>query len=406
MIYHIFTNNVYPALGGVSINTMYHIKELTKWGHKCILYIPWFNNLHYRKKHFHNLLKLNMTKKDHKKMIRQKFKLSTNVKIKFYNAKPFMITIEGPGGLPLQNLEKIVPFNSNLILVDPNLYFFEFSTIDTSHFNSIVSILHTNYFQYNYPRWINRFKFKPLIDIFISGAYMFCQNFTQPNYAQTSLSLKSSDVSLKKIITYSDKVIAISKSVLETYDDFPLESNKIIINNLIGLPNKYFSIKKYYSQGNNKVFFVGKPIISKGIEEFCQIVSNQEVFIFGSKPEPLVNKLINKYNVKWNYKGIWHQKASELKNYFIFLNASISEGVCTTNIEMIALGKFLVLKNHYSNDIFKKFANVYFYDNVSQAKQIIKQLKHKIPAKINSEKLKKEFSYENIGQKLNNILEK
>ena len=51
----------------------------------------------------------------------------------------------------------------------------------------------------------------------------------------------------------------------------------------------------------------------------------------------------------WYYKGIWHQKASELKNYFIFLNASISEGVCTTNIEMIALGKFLVLKNHYSN---------------------------------------------------------
>ena len=71
---------------------------------------------------------------------------------------------------------------------------------------------------------------------------------------------------------------------------------------------------------------------------------------------------------------------------------------------MIALGKFLVLKNHYSNYIFKKFANVYFYDNVFQAKQIIKQLRHKIPAKVNSEKLRKEFSYEKIGQELNSIL--
>ena len=181
--------------------------------------------------------------------------------------------------------------------------------------------------------------------------------------------------------------------------------NNVVIKNIIGVPDKFFKYKKFSSDRNNKVFYIGKPIILKGIKEFCQILSNQDAYIFGSKPEPLVKKIINYYQVNWNYLGIWHQTAEELKDYFIFLNPSISEGVCTTSIEMLIVGKFLILRKHYSNNIFKNFSNVYFYENIEQAKKIVNKLRYKKPKKVNIRKLKTYFSYKGIGKKILSMLE-
>ncbi|MEM1426689.1 MAG: hexosyltransferase, partial [Cyanobacteria bacterium P01_H01_bin.130] len=62
-----------------------------------------------------------------------------------------------------------------------------------------------------------------------------------------------------------------------------------------------------------------------------------------------------------------------------FINPSLSEVLCTTTAEAIAMGKFAVMPDHPSNEFFKRFKNAPYYDPDDEALALVNALESEQP---------------------------
>ena len=69
----------------------------------------------------------------------------------------------------------------------------------------------------------------------------------------------------------------------------------------------------------------------------------------------------------------------ELAQYKTLINLSESERFCTTTAEALAMGKFVVIPDHPSNQFFKRFKNACFYQTEAEAIQQIRQTEERSP---------------------------
>jgi len=397
-MYCFFTNNIPPSISGVGLNTIYHINELNRNGIKNIhFYIPWLEE----KKQI-KYFGFNFTQSEQINLLINKYKLSKDIKIHFYDAEFYVISLSGSGLLPINKIENICPKNSILIFEDPNLYLSNCKNFNKYHFTLIISILHTNYYHYIYHNYnlINDELVSKTLSLYLGLERNFLSFLNGSTYSTKNITRSFIDT-LKYTTEVSDITIAISPSVIEPFKKKELTNISII--NMIGVPYRFFSYKPLeYNESN--IFYIGKPIINKNIHILLKLMSNKTLHMFGTEPSKNIKLIIKYYNVNFVYHGYWNQTEAELLNYKIFLNCSISEGICTTNIEMLCLHKFLILPSHISNDIFKDFENVYFYKNINQVPDILALLNNKQPIKLSKKKLYKKFSYNKIGEELVKII--
>jgi len=113
------------------------------------------------------------------------------------------------------------------------------------------------------------------------------------------------------------------------------------------------------------VYFIGKMLWSKGIGSLMELLKYADetanikihVDMYGGGPDKgAAEQRSNKMGLDMTFHGpIDHPELAT--THKIFINPSTSEVLCTTVAEALAMGKFVVLPSHPSNDFFAQFPN-------------------------------------------------
>jgi digalactosyldiacylglycerol synthase len=119
------------------------------------------------------------------------------------------------------------------------------------------------------------------------------------------------------------------------------------------------------------VYFIGKMLWSKGLASLMDLMKYAEesaglkvkVDMYGGGPnKDEASAKATKMGLDMPFHGaIDHAELGW--SHKIFINPSTSEVLCTTVAEALAMGKFVVLPSHPSNDFFAQFPNCLPYSN-------------------------------------------
>jgi digalactosyldiacylglycerol synthase len=196
---------------------------------------------------------------------------------------------------------------------------------------------------------------------------------------------------------YCDKVIKLSP-VLQAY-----APEKEIVDNVHGIRQEFLNMAK---PSGNQAYFIGKLLWAKGLDRLLDL----QVFykkktgdyfamdVYGSGPEEKAIQQAYLGNAATaafeesegsNSSGSASPLASYYKRaprrqalpvaflgrldhakvpvaYKIFVNPSVTEVLCTTTAEALAMGKFVVIPNHASNIFFQQFPNCLHYQTKAE----------------------------------------
>ena len=242
----------------------------------------------------------------------------------------------------------------------------EDDNIAQHHQNDSICILeepeHLNFYKAAGVNW--RHKFAHVIGIIHTNyrAYAASKSFV----AAPIVSLASSLF----VRAYCDKVIKLS-DVLQTY-----AAEKEVVCNVHGIRTDFLSTSQKKTQG---IYFVGKLLWAKGLDRLLDLQqfykkktkSYFAMDIYGSGPEEQEiikcfqgKSMFYSHKLPVTFRG--RQDHAELQSYKIFVNPSVTEVLCTTTAEAIAMGKFAIVPNHPSNVFFQQFPNCLMYNSRSE----------------------------------------
>jgi len=165
---------------------------------------------------------------------------------------------------------------------------------------------------------------------------------------------------------YCHKIIKLSGALQE----FAVE--KEVIENVHGVREKYLELgDAAASRGfTNGAYFVGKLAWPKGLGELFNLMKYVNdrtgkcfhMDIYGAGPH---SEEIKEAALKANLPTTFHKATDHalLTSYRVFVNPSVSEVLCTTVVEALAMGKWVVCPKHPSNVFFEQFPNCLTYRN-------------------------------------------
>ena len=112
-------------------------------------------------------------------------------------------------------------------------------------------------------------------------------------------------------------------------------------------------------------YFVGKMLWPKGLDKLATLLKKtkrryggslpSEFHLIGDGPDlPAIRRKFERLKIPVDFKGRQdHAKAA--KSYRVLINPSVTEVLCTTVAEAIAMGKWVIVKRHPSNEFFYQF---------------------------------------------------
>jgi len=222
----------------------------------------------------------------------------------------------------------------------------------TNKFEHVVGIVHTNYFVYaqEQPGALIRAPAMRLLSSWMCRAH--CHRIIKLSGTLGSFAPE------KELV---ENVHGVRRAFL----DYGAELRKILTS---PKANEHLV---FGSDATPKVYFIGKMLWSKGIGSLIELLKYAEesadlqvqVDMYGGGPNLEEAKMkAEKLNLRMPFHGpIDHVCLAP--SHKILVNPSISEVLCTTVAEALAMGKFVVVPSHPSNDFFAQFPNCLTYAN-------------------------------------------
>lgn len=169
---------------------------------------------------------------------------------------------------------------------------------------------------------------------------------------------------------------------------------KEVVENIHGIREAYLNegrricSSQIPTNQKRKAYFIGKLIWGKGFTELLELEyrfqkstgSYFAIDIFGSGNDELeIKRAFNKdchndnyvfkaFNMKSNkfpvnFMGKTDHSTLAGDEYSIFINPSLTEVLCTTTAEAVAMNKHVIIPSHPSNSFFEQFPNCLMYRN-------------------------------------------
>ncbi|KAL3904972.1 MAG: hypothetical protein SGILL_009865, partial [Bacillariaceae sp.] len=198
---------------------------------------------------------------------------------------------------------------------------------------------------------------------------------------------------------YCDKVVKLSP-VLQTY-----APGKEVVSNVHGIRQEFFHVPMPSTTPKVQCYFIGKLLWAKGLDRLLDLEAHFRkktgqyfsIDIVGSGPEQA--EIERSFLGKQQKQRISDQSDSEESalmshwryfrqpiparflgrkdhaavgsQYTIFVNPSITEVLCTTTAEAVAMGKWVIIPRHSSNEFFLQFPNCLQYKNKSEFVELL-----------------------------------
>ena len=108
---------------------------------------------------------------------------------------------------------------------------------------------------------------------------------------------------------------------------------------------------------------------------------------------------LRRYPVPAKFPGVIDHAQLISVPHKIFLNPSTSEVLCTTTAEALAMGKFVILPKHPSNEFFLQFTNCLAYETLEECADKLKWAMERNPAPL-SEQERHKFTWEAATERL------
>lgn len=363
----VFTTASLPWMTGTAVNPLFRAAYLAKNGkRKITLLVPWLSKKDQELVYPNQMSFESPTEQENyvRKWLEARVGFKPEFKILFYPGK---FSKEGRSIFSSGDITNLIPDKEAgiAVLEEPeHLTWYHHGKRWTKKFQYVIGIVHTNYLEY-----VKREKNGKLKAFFLKHV----NNWV--------------------VRIYCNKVIRLSSAT----QDLP----KSIVCNVHGVNPMFLEIgqrKVTEKEHGLEIFpkgayYIGKMLWGKGYRELLNLLAMHkndlegfQVDVFGSGEDSKeVQETAHKLGLAINFNpGIDHADES-LHGYKVFINPSVSDVVCTTTAEALAMGKIVVCADHPSNEFFKSFPNCLTYRDSKEFVEKVKQAMSSEPLPLTSD---------------------